>query len=156
MKGNSKVSGSIRQLPLSGFRGFVNFALAAALMWAVLFLAPQGFAATGAVKNFNVVVCTLDAVDFGADNGCKSSEVTSQVFLSGMSRCCEQTMDHKQVPESCQTPCPASGYALSANQVGQLPVHTFLTMKLVPRVIGTPSSLLHQRLNRPPIVDHLA
>jgi len=156
MKRNNKVSRLNRQLPLSGFRGFVNFALAIAAVWVVLLLAPQGFAAADAVKNSNTVVCTLDAVDIGADSGCKFNEVESQVFLSGLSRCCEQSRNHTQMAESCQTPCPASGCALSANQVWQLPVHDLLALKLVPRVIGAPNSLLHQRLNRPPITDRLA
>ena len=156
MKKNNKVSGSNRQLPLSGFRGFVNFALAIAAVWVVLVLAPQGFAATDAVKISNGGVCRAYAVDIGADNGCKFNEVKSQVFLSGPSRCCEQSKNHTQMAESCQTPCPASGCALSANQVWQFPAHDLLALKLVPRVIGAPNSLLHQRLNRPPIADRLA
>lgn len=156
MKPNSKISGFNRQLPQSGFYGLVKFALAAALVWVVLLLAPQGFAAIGAVKNSNVAVCMHDAVDIGADNGCNSSEVESQVFLSGLSRCCEHSRNHTQMAESCQSPCPASGCALPSNQVWQLPVHDLLALKLVPRVIGAPNSLLHQRLNRPPITDRLA
>jgi hypothetical protein len=135
----------------------VNFALAIAAVWAVLLLAPQGFAAaTGAVNNTKVIICTGEATDTGADKRCNSGEVKSQVFLSGPSRCCEQSRNHTQTPESCQTPCPASGCALSANQVWQLPIDDLLALKLVPRVIGARNSLLHQRLNRPPITDRLA
>jgi hypothetical protein len=157
MKRNSKVSGSNRQLSLPGLRGFVNFALAIAAVWAVLLLAPQGFAAaTGAVMNTKVVVCTLEAIDIGADQGCISREIKSQVFLTSLSRCCEQNKDHKQMAEPCQTSCPASGYTLSAIWDCQLPVHALLAMKFAPRVIGAPNSLLHQRLNRPPIIDRMA
>ena len=157
MKRNSKVSGSNRQLFLPGLRGVVNFALAIAAVWAVLLLAPQGFAAAaGAVKDTKVVVCTLESTDIGADKRCNSREVKSQVFLSGLSLCCEQSRNQTHMAESCQTSCPASGCALSAHQVWQLPVHNLLALKLVPRVIGSPNSLLHQRLNRPPIIDRLA
>jgi hypothetical protein len=156
MKFNSNVCVSNRQQFLSGCPRFVNFTLSLALVWGVLLLAPQGFAATGAVKNSSVVVCTLDAVDIGADSGGKSSEVKPQAFLSSLSRCCEQSTDHKQMPESCQTPCPASGCTLSAIWVWQLPAHALLTMKFAPRVIGAPNSLLHQRLNRPPITGRSA
>ena len=155
MKRNSKVTGSNRQLLLSGFHGFVNFALAIAAVWAVLLLAPLGFTATGAAKNSNVVVCTLYVVDTGADNSCSSSQVRSQGLLSNLSGCCEQSRDHNQMPESCQTSCPASGCTLSAIGVWQLPAHALLTMKFVPRVIGASNSLLHPRLNRPPIIDRL-
>lgn len=156
MNRSNKVFGFNRQLDLSGFRGFVNFALAIALVLVVLLPAPQGFAATGSVKNSIVVVCTFDAGDVGMDSSCKSNEVKSRIFLSGVSRCCEQSRNHTQMAESCQTACPASGCALSANQAWQLPVHALLAMKLMPRVIGAPNFLLHQRLNRPPITDHLA
>lgn len=156
MEKNNTGSGSNRQLPLSGFRGFVNFALAIAALWLVLLLAPQGFAAANAVEISNGGVCGLYVVEIGADSGCKLNEVESQVSLSGLSRCCDQSRNHTQMAESCQTPCPASGCALSANQVWQLPVHNLLALKLVPRVIGAPNSLLHQRLNRPPITDRLA
>lgn len=156
MKRSNKVSGTNRQLSLSGFRGFVNFALAIAAVWVVLLLAPQGFATTGSVNSSNAVVCTLNAVDVGANSGCISNEVKSQVFMSGLTRCCEQIRDHQQMPESCQTPCPASGYTLSAIWDWQLPAHILPAMKFAPRVIGAPNSLLHQRLNRPPITGPLA
>lgn len=156
MKSNGKVIVSSRRLPLSGCSSFVNFALAFALVWVVLLLAPQDFAATGAMKNSNIVVCTLDAVDIGAVKGCKSSEVKSQAFLSSLSRCCEESDDHKQTPESCQTPCPTSGSTLCAIWVWDLPAHALLAIEFAPRVIGAPNSLLHQRLNRPPIIDCLA
>ena len=156
MKRNNKVTGSNRQLLLSGFHGFVNFALAIAAVCAVLLLAPHGFTATGAAKNSNVVVCTLHVVDIGADNSCNSGQVRSQALLSNLSGCCEQGRDHNQLPESCQTSCPASGCTLSTVLVGQLPAHALLTRKFLPRVIGASNSLLHPRLNRPPIIARLA
>ena len=157
MKRNSRVSGADRQLSLSGLRGFVNFGLAIAAVWAILLLAPQGFAAaTSTVMNTKAVICTLEATDIGGNSGCKSSAIKSQVFLSGLSGCCERSKDHKQIHESCQTQCQAAGYTLSATSVCQLPAHALIAMKFVPRVIGDPNSLLDQRLNRPPIIDHLA
>ena len=117
----------------------------------------KGFAAApGPVMNTKVVVCTSEAIDIGADKGCISREIKSQVFLTSLSRCCEQNKDHKQMAEPCQTSCPASGYTLSAIWDCQLPVHALLAMKFAPRVIGAPNSLLHQRLNRPPIIDRMA
>lgn len=137
-------------------RDFVYFLMVVATIWAALVFAPQGFAATGTMKSAGENVQILYPADTGAGTALDSRKLEPPVFSSRLSGCCEQTRDHKEMPGSCQMSCPAPGCDLSAIQAWLSPAHAFHSVRFAPIATGAPNSLMHKRLNRPPIIDRLA
>lgn len=137
-------------------RSFVYFLMTVSMILAAFTFAVEGSAATGTMKGAGEIVHNLNLVDSNPGTIRALRALEQSILSSQLSKCCGQTKDHKQMPGSCQTSCPTPGSTLSANLLWWLPAHALLTMKFAPLVVGTPDSLLHQRLNRPPITGHSA
>lgn len=138
------------------FRSFVYFLMTVATIWTTLVFSTGGYAAIGTMKNVGEIVFNHNLAHSNLETIPEFHMLEQPVFSSPTSNCCEQTEGHTQMRDSCQTSCPASGGTLPANRVWLLPAHALLTTKFAPLEIGTPESLLHQRLNRPPIAGRLA
>ena len=156
MKRHTKSNEYKQPTPRLRYRGFVYFLMTVATIWATLVFAAEGNAATGNMKNVGEIVHNFNFAGSNLGANLEFRALGQPNFSSQLSKCCGQTKDHKQMPGSCQTSCPASGSTLSADRVWLLPTHAFLTMTFAPLVIGAPNSTLHQRLNRPPIIGRLA
>ena len=137
-------------------RSFVFFLAAIITMWAALFTATGGYAATGTMKNVGEIAHNLNLENSVRGSNVEFWAVAQSDFSSQLSGCCGHTKDHKQMPGSCHMSCPAAWGTLSANRVLLSPARTLLVMQFVPPVDGSADSLLHQRLNRPPIAGLLA
>ena len=156
MKRHEKINECEQPAPRPRRCNFVYFLMAVATIWAALVFAPQGFAATGTMKSAGENVQILYPADTGAGTALDSRKLEPPVFSSRLSGCCGQTRDHKEMPGSCQMSCPAPGCDLSAIQAWLSPALAFHSVRFSPIATGAPNSLLHQRLNRPPIIDRLA
>ena len=156
MKRNEKFSECAQPVLRPRHGNYVGFLIAFATMWAALVFAPEGFAATGAMKNAGAIVHIVHPADIGSNVVLDSRKLELPVVASQLPGCCDQSRDHKEMPGSCQMSCPAAGCGLSAIQARLSPAHFFLSVKFGPIANGAPNSVLHQRLNRPPIVNPLA
>ena len=137
-------------------RGFVFSLMAIVTVWTALFIATGGHAATGTMKNAGEIAHSLNLEDSARGSNLEFRALEQSDVSSYLSGCCGHAKDHGQIPGSCHMSCPAAWGALSANRVLLSPVPTLLTMQFVPPVDGSADSLLHQRLNRPPITSLLA
>jgi len=153
MKKHTKSNKSERPSPGPQYRNFVYFLMAVATIWTTLVFATEGYAAIGKVKNVGEIAHNLHLEDSNSGTTPEFQALEQPVLLSQLSGCCEQTEGHKQMNGSCQTSCPASGGTLLANRVWSLPAHALRTTKFALFLVATPNSLLHQRLNRPPITS---
>lgn len=158
MKRQEKISDWMQPVPRPQLRNFVFFLMAVATMWAALTFVSAGFAATGAIKNAGAIVHTLypDPTVIGAGTNLDTVKLELLDLSSQLGLCCELNREHKEKPGSCQMSCPAPTFSLLAIQAWQSPAHDLLSVRFAPFATGAPNSLLHQRLNRPPIIDRLA
>lgn len=156
MKRHTKSNECKQPAPGPRHRGFVYFLMTVATIWATLVFAAEGYATTGTMKNIGEAVHNLNLADSNPGTKLEFQALEQPIISSQLSKCCGHTKDHKQMADSCQTSCPPPGDTLSANRAWLLPTHALLAMRFAPLVVGTPDSLLHQRLNRPPITGHSA
>ena len=135
----------------------VVFSLVAIVtMWAALFIATGGYAATGTMKNAGEIVHRLNHEDSVRDSKLAFRAVEQSDDSTQLSACSGPCKNHNQLPGSCHLGCAGAWGALSANRVLSLPAHSLPTMQFVPFVTGSARSLLPQRLNRPPITGFSA
>lgn len=151
MQRNGKIGECIRPSLRPGLRRFVCFVSAVATIWAVLFLAPQGFAAAGALKNAGAVVQILYAEDTGAAAGLDAGKAELLVLSSNLPPCFEHGEGFKDISGSCQTCCSAPGCDQFVILAWQSPALAVSSWRFVLFASSAPNSFMNQRLNRPPI-----
>jgi hypothetical protein len=151
MKKHTNSNKSERTSPGPQYRNFVYFLMAVAALWTTLVFATEGYAAIGTVKQVGEIADNLHLEDSNPGTILEFQALEQPALSSQLSNCCEQTEGHKQMNGSCQSSCPAAGGALPVNRAWLLPAHVLRTTKFVPFLVAAPDSLLHQRLNRPPI-----
>lgn len=156
MKRHEKINDRMQPVPGPRLRDFVYFLMIVATIWAALVFAPGAFAASGAMTNADTSIQIRHSAVIGGDTGRDYLSLEAQVLPSKHPGCCERGSDSRGISGSCQTSCPAHGCGLSGIQAAQSPTPTLASTRFRPLAAIVPNSLLHQRLNRPPINDRSA